>query len=87
VTHGIAPLIEGGTVSIEAHRNDGNLEIVVDNPYDSEASKQSGTGVGIRNVRERLRNLFAENARVDVVQDGRRFRVSLRLPCIRGGTS
>ena len=88
VTHGIAPLVDGGTVSVEVRANDGGiLEIVVDNPYDDERARQKGTGVGIRNVRERLRNLFAESARVDVFQDGRRFRVSLRLPCVRGGTS
>ncbi len=87
VTHGIAPLVEGGTISVEARRNDVTLEIVVENPYDHEAARQTGTGVGIRNVRERLRNLFAENARVDVFQDGKRFRVSLRLPCVRGENS
>jgi two-component system, LytTR family, sensor histidine kinase AlgZ len=83
VTHGIAPMVEGGSISIEARQDAGAVQIVIDNPYDSESTRQAGTGVGMRNVRERLRNLFAESARLDVVQDGRHFRVGLRFPCVR----
>jgi LytS/YehU family sensor histidine kinase len=81
VRHGIAPLIEGGTICIEASNRGTILEIALENPYDTEASRSDGIGLGIRNVRERLTNLFAEDARVDVHRDDKRFRVELHLPC------
>jgi LytS/YehU family sensor histidine kinase len=81
VRHGIGPLVEGGTVSIEAKKRGQALEILLENPYDAETSRSNGIGLGIRNVRERLANLFAGDARVDVHQSNQRFRVELRLPC------
>jgi two-component system, LytTR family, sensor histidine kinase AlgZ len=86
VTHGIAPLIDGGTLSVEAHRRGGMIEVVLDNPIDPDAVRNNGTGLGLRNVRERLANIFAEEARVEVEQSETRFRVTLRLPCLNGGT-
>jgi two-component system sensor histidine kinase AlgZ len=85
VTHGIAPLVDGGLISIEARVRSAMLEITIENPRDSESQSSSGTGLGIRNVRERLTNIFAENARLEVAKDDQRFRVGVRIPCIRNG--
>jgi LytS/YehU family sensor histidine kinase len=85
VTHGIAPMVEGGAVFIDARRQGAMLEIVIENPFDHEAPRQGGTGVGLRNVRQRLRNLFDDNARVDISREQDRFRVALRLPCAGKG--
>lgn len=85
ITHGIAPLIEGGTLVVEARNHGGTFEIIVANPYDEDGLRSSGTGLGLRNVRERLKNVFADNARVDVSRSGGVFRVTLRIPCVRNG--
>jgi len=85
VTHGIAPLIEGGIISLEAVRRGGMLEIILENPYDPDISRRNGTGLGIRNVRERLANKFAAEAGVEINKGQSLFRVGLRLPCVRKG--
>jgi hypothetical protein len=85
VTHGIAPLIEGGAISLTAVRRGGFLEITLENPYDSEFARTGGTGTGLRNVRQRLSNLFDNSARVDIQKERGRFRVGLRFPCVRNG--
>jgi len=82
VTHGIAPLVEGGTVSIEARRDGTSLEIVLENPYDPEESGKKGTGLGMHNVRERLAKRYDAQAKMDVHRDNRRFAVVVRLPCM-----
>lgn len=81
ITHGVAPLLEGGTVRIEAQRYGDVLRIVLENPFESEAVKRNGTGVGLKNVRMRLMNLFNGDARFDVQETAGRFRVELQLPC------
>ncbi len=85
ITHGVAPLIDGGTVSIEGRLSGELLEIVLKNPYDTELAGKRGTGLGLRNVRERLKNMFADNAQVQISQSGGMFRVTLQLPCVRNG--
>ena len=81
ITHGVAPLIDGGTVRIAARQHGGSIKIVIENPFEAESAGRNGTGLGIRNVRMRLANLFSDDARMDVNQDGKSFRVELQLPC------
>jgi len=81
VTHGIAPMIEGGTVKIRAARSGSSLEIVLENPFDEEA-RHAGTGVGLQNVRDRVKRMFGDEGRVDVQRADSRFKVTLRFPCV-----
>ncbi len=80
VTHGLAQLIEGGTVTIEGRRRSGRLELVIENPRDPEAPRRKGTGVGLDNVKRRLDALYGHEGGLDVRDDGRTFRVEIRLP-------
>jgi LytS/YehU family sensor histidine kinase len=87
IRHGIAPLIEGGTVRIDVQRNGTAMEILLENPIDmsGETSPQRGAGVGLENVRSRLAKLFANQSTVSVSRDSGSFQVRLRFPCIESG--
>ena len=80
VTHGIAHLIDGGTVRVVAARAGGWLRIVVDNPCDPDRPKRGGTGVGLANVRARLRALHGADATVVTDERGGRWQVEVTLP-------
>jgi two-component system, LytTR family, sensor histidine kinase AlgZ len=85
ITHGVAPTIDGGVVSLQAERNGAGVRIVIENPVEEEAkTPKNGTGVGLKNVKMRLANLYDGDARMDVNQKAGRFRVELQLPCDRG---
>jgi len=80
ITHGIAPMLEGGVIRIEARHHGALMKIVVENPFEKNGTKH-GAGVGINNVKMRLANLFNGEARLDVDETGGRFRIELQLPC------
>jgi LytS/YehU family sensor histidine kinase len=80
VKHGIAPLLEGGRISIEGQKIGRVIQLTMENPYDPQMPSSAGTGLGIRNLRERLANLFAEDARLELQLTDGRFRVLLQLP-------
>ena len=84
VTHGIAHAVAGGTVRVSAVCTTGRLTIVVENPADPERPRKPGTGVGLANVRSRLRALFGAEASVHWGEQDGRWRVELALPAIRG---
>ena len=70
IKHGIAPLREAGRVEIDLAAADGRLEIAVrDNgpgfPADWE---RSGSGYGLKNVRDRLQGHFGQAARLVVTR-------------------
>jgi len=83
ITHGVAPTIDGGVVSLQAERNGAGVRIIIENPVEDEATVKDGAGVGLKNVKMRLANLYDGDARIDVNQNAGRFRVELQLPCDR----
>jgi two-component system, LytTR family, sensor histidine kinase AlgZ len=80
VTHGVAHLVEGGTVRIRAERRVASLVITVDNPCDADRPAGRGTGLGLRNVRERLENVYGKAALLQAEETGGRFVVRLEMP-------
>ena len=62
VKHGLEPQAEGGTIRLEARRRGERLVVAVtDNGRGLGA--RIGNGVGLTNLRGRLRALYADNAR------------------------
>jgi signal transduction histidine kinase len=84
VTHGVAHLVEGGTVRIRADRRVASLVVTVDNPCDADRPAGRGTGLGLRNVRERLESAYGSDALVHVEETGGRFVVRVEMP-LKGG--
>jgi hypothetical protein len=54
VRHGIAGLVDGGTIRIEAAAAKGRLTVRVTNPADPDRAANRGEGIGLANVRGRL---------------------------------
>ena len=80
VRHGIAQLLDGGAIYIEATRRDARLRIAVENPCDPDHPPSRGEGVGLANVAARLQSLYGPAARLEVASPPGRFRVLLDLP-------
>ncbi len=78
--HGIAHLLSGGDVVVEAHSRNGLLELSVENACDSDRPPSNGTGIGLANVRGRIEMLYGTRARFSVSDQPQRFRVVMLLP-------
>jgi signal transduction histidine kinase len=61
IKHGIAPLAEGGSISISAQRDHDSLAISVADTGRGFVA-ESGSGVGLANIRARLAALYGERA-------------------------
>jgi two-component system, LytTR family, sensor histidine kinase AlgZ len=81
VKHGIAGLVDGGTIRLEARCRDGLLQLKIHNQFDPESPAASRHGLGLRNVRDRLRTLYENRARVDTTVTRDQFIVEMELPC------
>jgi hypothetical protein len=80
ITHGIAEMLDGGTVRIDAQVENGDLVVAVENPQDPEARPRAGAGMGLSNVRRRLEAAYGPASALSVDPAPDRFRVELRLP-------
>jgi two-component system, LytTR family, sensor histidine kinase AlgZ len=82
VTHGIAHVLEGGIVRIAARCSSAVLSIVVENPCDPDRPSRAGGGVGLSNVRARLRALHGDEARVHAGERDGVWRVEVTMPVV-----
>ena len=67
IKHGLEPRTGGGTIWIRARATDGDVAVTVADDGDGFNTKTSGTGIGLKNVRERLRLAFGGAASLAVV--------------------
>jgi sensor histidine kinase YesM len=80
IKHGIRDLVDGGTIAVQITVKTPWLYLSVHNPVDVDPSPTSGTGLGLKNLRERLRSIYADQARITWERTPGQFAVSLALP-------
>ncbi|HUY13045.1 MAG TPA: histidine kinase [Terriglobia bacterium] len=83
--HGIGPKIEGGTITLVAHRKDGHLIVEVhDDGVGISPERRRDiyeSGIGIRNVNERLRVLYGDEFSLRIQSEpGQGTRISFVIP-------
>ncbi len=68
IKHGLEPRTTGGSIWIRARRSDDDcVAVTVADDGDGFNAKTAGTGIGLKNVRERLRLVHGSNAALSVV--------------------
>ncbi|HEY3884951.1 MAG TPA: histidine kinase [Vicinamibacterales bacterium] len=80
VTHGVAHCVDGGTVTVRTERRAVVMRITIENPCDPDRPRGRGAGMGLSNVRQRLRTIYGAEAALRTDEDGRRFVAVLDLP-------
>lgn len=85
VRHGIAHLVEGGEVWVKvsrraAHGEADRVRLTVENECDPQRPRSTDGGIGLANVRRRLRLVYGGDAHLTLRDMGRRFRVTIELP-------
>ena len=97
IKHGLEPRIGGGTVTLRSRIVEDRLELEIEDdgvgmaPEKNPVSPVSGlvrpgTGIGMRNVRERMEVLYGHEAEVSIVsRPGRGTKVVLMMPILDSG--
>jgi two-component system sensor histidine kinase AlgZ len=80
VRHGVASMVDGGTVDIVARLENHTLRIVIDNPADPDRADVRGEGIGLENARGRLSAVSEGRALLQAKEDDGRFHVVIELP-------
>jgi LytS/YehU family sensor histidine kinase len=80
IRHGIEPKVEGGRIEFEARREAGAVVVEVSDTGVGFAQTTRG-GVGLTNLRDRLRGLYGESATLSIGENAPGgTRVTIRIP-------
>lgn len=85
VRHGVAPLMEGGTIAIESRNHGDHLLMTIKNsgPRTNGNVGQNGIskGIGLANTAERLKTLYGDNQRFSLQsQQAGGYEVTIEIP-------
>jgi len=88
IYHGIQPLPEGGTITIELTLGATFLEVTICNPVagvddktaDLDKANANGNGIALDNIRHRLMAYYGTAASLKVVRGSKEHKVKLRYP-------
>lgn len=83
VRHGVAHLLEGGTVGVAASASGSRLRLEVTNRCDPDRPRTAGKGIGLDNVRRRLDASFGQDASLKILEETDRFQATVTLPAHR----
>lgn len=79
VRHGIATLVDGGTIEIAAWRSGRRATVEISNPRDEDGGRP-GTGRGLDLVRRRLEAMFGEGSGLAIEATPQTYRVLVAVP-------
>lgn len=81
IKYGVSENPEITLLTTNAFLNEENLlEIIITNPLPSHVPEKKGKGLGLRNIRQRLKILYQRNDLVEIRKDEHSFSVVLKIP-------
>ncbi|MBM4161530.1 MAG: sensor histidine kinase [Ignavibacteria bacterium] len=86
IHHGIAQLVDGGIIRLRVDWSGSVLHIQLQNPVDPDRPKNRKSGIGIENVRKRLRAIYYTDAELLTTEEDGWFTAAISLPAQTGGS-
>jgi two-component system sensor histidine kinase AlgZ len=80
VVHGIAHILDGGTITLASEWRGSVLHISIENPIDPDRPSGRKGGLGLENVAKRLRAIYKDDAQLQMDAREGKFRVAVSLP-------
>ncbi|HSL89711.1 MAG TPA: histidine kinase [Ignavibacteriaceae bacterium] len=79
IKHAVYETLDKVVLNLTCTKQDSFLKIVLQNNFESESHKK-GAGVGINNIKERLRLIYQQDNLLEVKKENNLFRVTLYIP-------
>jgi LytS/YehU family sensor histidine kinase len=80
IKHGVQESLDTITIDLKAHLSNGSLVVSISNNFDPEAVSGKGTGIGLRNIRQRLTLIYGRHDLITYKAEDNVFKVSLEIP-------
>ena len=83
IKHGVYNSSEEVTINLSCKKNDDFVIIEISNDFDPEAIRKKGEGIGLRNIRSRLKLIYQRQDLLITESDEKIFKAMLKLPLVK----
>ncbi|MCD4773789.1 MAG: histidine kinase [Bacteroidales bacterium] len=83
IKHGVYNSTDEVLIKLECHSNNDQLNIKIVNDYDPLATKKTGHGIGLKNIRERLLLIYQKHNLLEINKGNMQFEVILHIPKVK----
>lgn len=80
IKHAVYESLQKVTLKFKSFINNNFLNLTLENNFDSEMESKSGSGIGLKNINERLKLIYGLNNLLVVEKSKNMFRVSIFIP-------
>ena len=80
IKHAVYETLDTVTLTLKCGLNDGFLKIVLENNFDATAPSKKGAGIGLKNIKERLKLIYHQDNLLNVTNKDDIFSVTLYIP-------
>jgi len=80
IKHGVQESIDTITINLEAALENDVLKIVISNNFDPESVVRKGSGIGLKNISQRLALIYGQEGLMQTQIDHNIFKVTLQIP-------
>ncbi len=80
IKHAVYESLEKVTLKFKSFVQNDFLNMSLENNYDSAGKNNSGSGIGLKNINERLKLIYGLNNLMNVEKTGDKFKVNLYIP-------
>ncbi len=80
IKHAVYETLDKVVLTLKCKRKDEFLKISIENDFDETSSPRKGTGVGLKNIYERLKLIYHQDNLMDVKKEKGKFSVTLFIP-------
>ena len=80
IKHAVYETLDKVVLTLKCKRKDEFLRILIENDFDETSSPKKGTGVGLKNIYERLKLIYHMDNLMDVKKEKGKFSVTLFIP-------
>lgn len=80
IKHAVYETLEKVVLTLRCKMQDAYLKISIENDYDDSSTPQKGTGVGLKNIYERLKLIYHMDNLMEVKKEKGKFSVTLIIP-------
>ncbi len=80
IKHAVYETLDTVTLKLTCNKDENFLRLSVENDFDEESNNKKGTGIGLKNIQNRMELIYHQSNLMEIIKSDHLFKVNLYIP-------